>query len=152
MPGHKTTASSFPSPIAALATPSRASQLAFLLMGQDKLRPRRSVFSVSGCRGCPQNFFQYPLPQDFTSHSLPFTHPPPSFRFPVVVFFFFLSGSLVSHMPRLHGSLIGKNRGSTQFPLLEVINAVLENEATNEHNACPVHNDLFFKNKFFSRQ
>lgn len=92
MPGHKTTASSFPFPIADSIHPRRASQLAFLLMGQDKLRPRRSVFSVSACRGCPQNFFQYP----FTSRLLPLTLPSTPLVF-LSLFFFFLSGSCFAY-------------------------------------------------------
>lgn len=61
--------------------------------------------------------------------------PAPTGR-PILVFLslyfsFFSYPALVSHMPQLHGSLIGKNRGS----LCEVINAVLESEAANEFNA-----------------
>lgn len=42
-------------------------------MGQDKLRPAVQCL-VSACRGCPENFFQYPLSRNFVFPAPPSPH------------------------------------------------------------------------------
>lgn len=118
-------------------------------MGQDKLRPRRSVFSVSALQGLPTEFLPIPITSRLR---LSLSRPTPVpighaiLVFLSLYFSFFPYPALVSHMPRLHGSLIAKNRGPLSaelLPLLRSNKRRLGDETANEFNGHGAKSPLF---------